>query len=134
MTSKTDSFKDQFHAVRERVTRRVKQAAKQVLEPDAQKALTRTERHRDEMETLTGEPPVVARLMVEIRSDGTRTIARGALKDELSGEQVAIEAQGTTPLQLASQLAKSLLTTPLAAGQMAKAMLAARRGRDEHEP
>ena len=73
------------------------------------------------------EPPVVARLMVEIRSDGSRTIARGALQDELSGEQVAIEAKGNSPLELAGQLAKSLLTTPLSSGAVRRAMLAARR-------
>jgi hypothetical protein len=58
------------------------------------------------------EPPVVARLMIEIRSDGRRTIARGALEDLEHGERVAIEAKGTTPLDLALSLARSLLQLP----------------------
>lgn len=69
------------------------------------------------------EPPVVARLMVEIRSDGSRTIARGALQDELTGEQVAVEAKGNSPLELAGQLAKSLITAPLSLGTLRKAWL-----------
>lgn len=70
----------------------------------------------DVLEAPPPEPPVVARLMIEIRSDGTRTVARGALQDELTGEQVAIEAKGTSPLELAGQLAKSLVTAPLGLG------------------
>ena len=61
---------------------------------------------------LSTEPPVVARLVVEIRSDGSRTIARGAIEDTTTGQRTAIEAQGTTPLQLAFALAKSLRTLP----------------------
>jgi hypothetical protein len=114
------------------VTRRVKATAGKVLEQSAQLgALTTTDKHREEMETLAEEPPVVARLVVEIRSDGSRTIARGALKDELSGEQVSLEAKGSSPIQLAAQLARSLLTTPLAAGQLARAMMAARRDKPD---
>lgn len=60
----------------------------------------------------TDEPPVVARMVIEIRSDGTRTIARGALEDVHTGQRAAIEAQGTTPLQLAFALAKSLGQLP----------------------
>lgn len=73
------------------------------------------------------EPPVVARLMVEIRSDGTRTIARGALQDELSGEQVAVEARGDSPLELAGQLAKTLVTAPLSLGSLRKAWLTSKK-------
>jgi len=69
------------------------------------------------------EPPVVARMVVEIRSDGSRTIARGALEDLHSGERVALEATGTTPMALAASLAKSLLATPLLAKQAVKALL-----------
>jgi len=69
---------------------------------------------------LQEEPPVVARLVVEIRSDGSRTIARGALEDAQHGEKVAIEAHGDSPLQLAIALARSLTQLP-------RAML---RGRD----
>ena len=58
------------------------------------------------------EPPVVARLVVEIRSDGTRTIARGALEDAQRGERVAVEARGDHPLQLALALARALTQLP----------------------
>lgn len=74
-------------------------------------------------------PPVVARLVVEIRSDGSRTVARGALEDLASGERVALRADGSTPLGLASALAKSLLKTPLFAKQAVRALLQPRRGR-----
>lgn len=66
---------------------------------------------RDALER-TDEPPVVARLVVEIRSDGSRTIARGAVEDAQRGERVAIEARGDSPLQLAIALARSLTQLP----------------------
>ncbi len=65
--------------------------------------------------------------MVEIRSDGSRTIARGALVDEQSGERVALEANGATPLELAGQLAKTMMTLPFTAGQFARARVNAQR-------
>ena len=55
------------------------------------------------------EMPVVARMVVEVRSDGTRTLARGALEDLVTGQQVAIETPALTPLELATHLSKSLL-------------------------
>lgn len=58
------------------------------------------------------ELPVVARLIVEVRSDGSRTIARGAMEDAATGTKAAIEASGSTPLELALALAKSLLAAP----------------------
>lgn len=64
------------------------------------------------------EPPVIARLVVEVRSDGSRTIARGAL--EAGGEAAALEARGTTPAQLAASLARSLFTAPLLLRHMAR--------------
>ena len=69
------------------------------------------------------EPPVVARLVVEIRSDGTRTIARGALEDAALGQQVAVQAEGTTPLALAFALARSLVKAPFLARAFTKALL-----------
>lgn len=68
-------------------------------------------------------PPVVARMVVEIRSDGSRTIARGALEDLNSGERVALRADASTPVALASELAKVLLKTPLLARETIKAVL-----------
>ncbi len=62
------------------------------------------------------EPPVVARLVIELRSDGTRTVARGAMDDVVSGQRVAIEARGGSPAELTVSLAgsifKSLATIP----------------------
>ena len=65
-----------------------------------------------QLEAAPKEPPVLARLVVEIRSDGVRTVARGALEDILSGETVAIEARGTTPMSLAWSLVESLVRVP----------------------
>ena len=72
------------------------------------------------------EPPVVARFMVEIRSDGTRTIARGALEDVANGESSTIEARGGTPAALAASLLKSLLSTPLLGKVMGRRLLGRR--------
>ncbi len=82
-------------------------------------------------------PPVVARMVVEIRSDGTRTIARGALEDLKSGERIDIKAGAETPLALARELSKSLMTMPILARsiarQAAKDLLpdALRRGKEK---
>lgn len=73
------------------------------------------------------DPPVVARLVVEIRSDGRRTIARGAMED-LTGHGVAIEVSGRTPLQLALSLARTIVTLPAFGRTAAKALLRSRRG------
>lgn len=73
------------------------------------------------------EPPVVARLVVEIRSDGSRTIARGAMEDVASGQSVAIEAKGTTPMALALELAKSMFKGRSLAAQVARRLLPGRR-------
>jgi hypothetical protein len=73
------------------------------------------------------ELPVVARMVVEIRSDGRRTIARGAMEDVASGERVAIEANGTTPMALAASLARTMLSAPALAKHAVKALLTARR-------
>ena len=81
----------------------------------------------DELERAD-EPPVVARLVVEIRSDGTRTIARGAVEDAQRGERVAIEARGDSPLQLAIALARALTQLPrFSARQAVRGLLARRR-------
>lgn len=88
------------------------------------RALTHTSGH--ELAEQPEEPPIVARMVVEIRSDGTRTIARGALEDAASGERVAIEARGSTPLSLAASLARSMLSAPLLARHAVRAMLEAR--------
>lgn len=74
------------------------------------------------------EPPVVARMVIEIRSDGSRTVARGALEDVISGQKVAIEAKGSSPASLAGSLMKSLLTMPVLARGTIRALLRGRKG------
>lgn len=73
------------------------------------------------------EPPVVARLVVEIRSDGRRTIARGAMEDVATGQTVAVEARGDSPARLALALARSMLRVPAIARTAARSLLPARR-------
>ncbi|HUJ61692.1 MAG TPA: hypothetical protein VLX92_24480 [Kofleriaceae bacterium] len=83
----------------------------------------------DELERRD-EPPVVARLVVEIRSDGTRTIARGAIEDAQHGQRTAIEARGDSPLQLAIALARSIARMPgLAARSGIRGLLDRRRSK-----
>jgi serine kinase of HPr protein (carbohydrate metabolism regulator) len=79
---------------------------------------------------LVGEPPVVARLVVEIRSDGSRTIARGAMEDVTSGQRMTLEARGDSPIQLAIALARSLTQLPrLGARSAIRGLLGKRRDR-----
>ena len=62
--------------------------------------------------------PVVARLIVEVRSDGSRTIARGGLEDLTTGKRVTIDARGDSPAQLALALARSLFKLPVVASRV----------------
>jgi len=78
---------------------------------------------------LEEEPPVVARMVIEIRSDGSRTVARGALEDVDSGERVSIEARGDTPLGLAGSLLRSMAEAPLLVAKMSMPKLGAPRSR-----
>jgi hypothetical protein len=79
---------------------------------------------------LVGEPPVVVRLIVEIRSDGSRTIARGAIEDVVSGQRTMVDARGDSPLQLALALARSLTQLPrLSARSAVRGLLGRRRGK-----
>jgi hypothetical protein len=41
---------------------------------------------------LDGSLPIVARLVVEVRSDGTRIVARGLIEDLARGERTTLEA------------------------------------------
>jgi len=72
------------------------------------------------------EPPVVARLIVEIRSDGSRTIARGAVEDSLTGERTTVEARGSTPLELIGSLTRAIFQAPALARRAARALLPGR--------
>lgn len=78
----------------------------------------------------TSDPdlPVVARLVVEIRSDGSRTVARGVLEDASTHQTAAVRAEGTTPAQLARSLAATLFTLPISAARMARTLKKARSG------
>ncbi len=79
---------------------------------------------------LQGEPPVVARLMVEIRSDGSRTVARGAVEDVASGQRTTLEARGDSPIQLAIALARVLTQLPrMGARSAVRGLLGRRRDR-----
>ena len=80
-----------------------------------------------EVGEIEDELPIVARLVVEIRSDGSRTIARGAMHDALSGEKVTIEVRGSTPLSLALGLAKSMVRGRSFARSAARALLPGRK-------
>lgn len=75
------------------------------------------------------ELPVVARMVVEIRSDGSRTIARGAIEDAVAGHKVAVEARGDSPLSLAMALARSLTSLPRLSARAAVRGLLTRRSR-----
>ncbi len=93
--------------------------------PEREDALSET---RDKvLAEAPDEPPVVARMVVEIRSDGRRTIARGAMEDAATGERVAIEANGTTPMALAASLARTMLSAPALAKHAVKALLSSRK-------
>lgn len=53
-------------------------------------------------------PPVVSRLVVEIRSDGRKTMARGAIEDVATGQRVAISADARSLVELSGMLVQSL--------------------------
>lgn len=53
--------------------------------------------------------PVVARMVVEIRSDGIKTIARGAFEDFQTGQQVGIETDPLAAAKLAQAFTRSIL-------------------------
>jgi hypothetical protein len=116
--------------LREQVEQRVRAKVRAALDVGAQEPkgteLQPLGSRSQDLAEAADEPPVVARLMVEIRSDGSRTVARGALQDELSGEQVSLVARGNSPLELALQLTRALVKAPLGAGQLARTLLQAR--------
>jgi hypothetical protein len=72
-------------------------------------------------------PPVVARMVIEIRSDGTRTIARGAVEDRVNDHTVAIEADGRTPWELSRKLLGALVSLPSLARTAARALESSRK-------
>lgn len=136
-----EALEGRVQEVRQRVEQSVEEA-KQRVEAAAQRmAERRTEmRQTTAVQAVPNAPlaeapelPVVARLVVEIRSDGSRTLARGALEDVVTGERVSLEANGGSPAQLAASLASNLLVTPFALGRYAKAVMQKRLRRGEGE-
>ena len=69
------------------------------------------------------ELPVVARMVVEVRSDGSKTVARGAIEDLQTGQQVAIQTDAMDTNELSTALAQSLLATSGLAKEALKALL-----------
>ncbi len=72
--------------------------------------------------------PVIARLIVEIRSDGRRTVARGAIEDVASGLKTAVVARGESPVRLAVDLARAIVRLPGMTARTAIKGLLGRRG------
>lgn len=58
----------------------------------------------DSLADAVEEPPVVARCVVEVRSDGSLSIARGVF--EVEDERVVIEGVGRSPRELLGMLAR----------------------------
>lgn len=97
---------------------------------DPEPAVELVEPARDQALATDEELPVVARLVVEIRSDGRRTVARGALEDVASGSKTAVVARGESPVRLALDLARALTRLPgLAARGAVRGLLGRRAGR-----
>jgi len=79
------------------------------------------------------ELPVVTRLMVEVRSDGSRTLARGMLEDHVTGETHTVEARGSSPGSLAISLVTRLVTSPMFERTLQRALRANTETRDRDE-
>lgn len=69
------------------------------------------------------ELPVVARLAVELRSDGRRIIATGALEDLALGQRVALKIKGASLLDFSAALVRALLGVPTFAAGTARRLL-----------
>lgn len=111
-----------------------KRATLTTVADDKRDVIAVPDARRDRAIAKDDEPPVVARMVVEIRSDGTRTIARGAAEDASTGEKVAIEIAGSTPLQLALSLMKTMAAVPALARNAARALRQLpRRDRDDDD-
>jgi hypothetical protein len=129
-----ESFKERVQDVKQRVeatAQRMADARVPIMGPPGAAARedVLTETRPGAVPVAHEEPPVIARMIIEIRSDGTRTVARGALEDVISGERTSIEASGGSPIQLAASLASSLLSTPFMLGRAAGALVRGRLGR-----
>ena len=97
------------------------------------RALDKLDTNVDALSERPGDPPVVARMVIEIRSDGSRTVARGAMEDAITGERVAVEARGTTPMALAASLAKTIFSAPMLAKTAVRALIQARSKKNRED-
>jgi hypothetical protein len=70
--------------------------------------------------------PVVARLVVEVRSDGTRTIARGVIEDHKTGQRTSIRAGAESELALLGMLMKAASGLTRLARRTARALTPSR--------
>lgn len=68
-------------------------------------------------------PPVVLRMVVEVRSDGSRTVARGAVEDIATGERVQVKIDNFSPLLLGKEITRALISLPSLAKRAAVRML-----------
>jgi hypothetical protein len=55
------------------------------------------------------------------------------MEDVASGERVAIEARGTTPMALAASLAKTIFSAPMLARHAVRALIQARTRRGSED-
>lgn len=62
------------------------------------------------MSSADEDLPIVSRIVIEVRSDGTRTIARGAAEDP-SGK-VGLEVRADSPVELVTAMVKLMLQVP----------------------
>jgi hypothetical protein len=81
---------------------------------------------------LANEPPVVGRIVIEIRSDRSRTIARGMF--EHGRDRTSLEAEAATPYRLALALARALFQSSPPAGSNAPAVLDTRSSTLRSQP
>lgn len=125
--SRLASLVDQGRAAAERTRNLVRKG----LEGAVVSSVALANRKDETLAESGPEPPVVARLAIEIRSDGSHTIARGALEDIERGESVAVKAEGTTPAALALALAKSLMSLPRFFGRAVAERALVKKPRDD---
>lgn len=62
------------------------------------------------MSSADEDLPIVSRIVIEVRSDGTRTVARGAAEDPEG--KVGLEVRADSPVELVTALVKLMLQVP----------------------
>lgn len=107
-----DKSREDLQGLLERGREAARRAGQRILDPGVEQEKVALDKVPEAPLDQSSEPPVVARLMIEIRSDGSRTVARGALEDVATGQKVAVVADGKSPLDLVRSLSSSLLGLP----------------------